>query len=99
MLLGTWFFHLEQGSRPFAAFSVPVGRADAKHFLELRVVFQSFTDFPQRCFFNLLIDLWLHWVFVAVCRLFLVAVNRGSSLVLVLGLLITVASLVVEHRL
>ena len=48
MLLGTWFFHLEQGSRPFAAFSVPVGRADAKHFLELRVVFQSFTEvFPH----------------------------------------------------
>ena len=42
VLLGTWFFHLEQGSRPFAAFSVPVGQADAKHFLRTQGCFSVF---------------------------------------------------------
>ena len=39
----------------------------------------------------------LHWVLVAVCRLSLVAVSRGYSLVAVHRLLIVVASLVAEH--
>ena len=39
------------------------------------------------------------WVFVAVCRLSLVAVGGGNSLVIMRGLLITVASLVEEHSL
>ena len=39
------------------------------------------------------------WVFVAVCRLSLVAADGGNSLVTVRGLLITVASLVEEHSL
>jgi len=41
----------------------------------------------------------LHWVFVAVPGLSLVAESRGYSLVAVSGLLIAVASLVAEHRL
>ena len=45
---------------------------------------------PQIFFLNLLIDLWLCWVFIAVCRLSLFTVH---------GLLIAVASLVVEYRL
>ena len=39
------------------------------------------------------------WVFVAACWLSLVLVNRGYSLAVVPGLLITVASPVPEHRL
>ena len=40
----------------------------------------------------------LHWVFVAAHRLSLVVANRGCCLVGVHGLLIAVASLVVEHK-
>ena len=36
----------------------------------------------------LLIYFWLHWVFVAVCRLFLVAMSRGYSLIVPHWLLI-----------
>ena len=43
------------------------------------------------------LSFWLCWVFVAACRLPLVAVSRGYSLAAMGGLLITVASLV-EHR-
>ena len=42
--------------------------------------------------------MWLCWVFVAVCRLSLVTVGRGYSLV-VLRLLIAAACLVAKHRL
>ena len=41
---------------------------------------------------------WLCWVFVSVCGLSLVVTSRGYSLIVVHGLLIVVASLVVEHR-
>ena len=41
----------------------------------------------------------LHWVFVAILQLSLVSVRKGYSLVAVWGLLIVVASPVVEHRL
>ena len=44
------------------------------------------------------IYLWLCWVFVAPRTLSLVATSRGHILVVGLGLLIAVASLVVEHR-
>ena len=50
-------------------------------------------------FFNLFIYFWLHWVFVAVCELSLVAASGGHSSVAVRGLLIAVASPVAEHRL
>ena len=40
----------------------------------------------------------LHWVFVAAHRLSVVVASRGYYLVAVHGLLIAVASLVVEHR-
>ena len=43
--------------------------------------------------------LWLWWVFVAACGLSLVVVSGGCCLVAVRGLLIAVASFVVEHRL
>ena len=42
---------------------------------------------------------WLHWVFVAVLRLSLVAASGGYSLAVVLRLLTAVASLVAEHGL
>ena len=45
--------------------------------------------FKMHCSFT---DFWLHWVFVAVCRLSLVAA-RGAPLVLACGVLIAVASL------
>ena len=49
--------------------------------------------------FILFIYFWLHWVFVAVRGLSLVAASRGLLFVAVRRLLIAVASLVVEHRL
>ena len=49
---------------------------------------------------------WLHWVFIAVYRLFvavhglyLAAVRGGYSLVVVCGFLTELASLVAEHEL
>ena len=42
---------------------------------------------------------WLLWVFVAIHRLSLVAVSEDYCLAGVCGLLIVVASLVLEHRL
>ena len=55
---------------------------------------------------NLFIYFWLYWVFVATCRLSLVEASGGYSslqcrglLIAVGGLLIVVASLVVEHGL
>ena len=41
---------------------------------------------------------WLHWVFIAVCRLSVVVASRGYSS-LQCGLLTAVASLVAEHGL
>ena len=49
-------------------------------------------------FFFLFKIVWFLWVFVAMCRLSLVVVSRGHSLVVVCGLLIQVASLVAEHQ-
>ena len=48
---------------------------------------------------NLFIYFWLHWVFVAVQGLCLVVESWGLLFVAVRGLLIAVASLVVEHGL
>ena len=56
-----------------------------------------FTFIYQQIFFK--IYFWLHWVFVAACRLSLVALGRGYSLVVGQGLLIAVASLVSGHGL
>ena len=42
---------------------------------------------------------WLHWVFIAVRRLFSSCGERGLLFVVVRGHLIAVASLVVEHGL
>ena len=49
-------------------------------------------------FLNLFICFWLRWVFVAVHRLSLVAAS-GVLFIAVCGLLIAVASLVMEHGL
>ena len=46
---------------------------------------------------NLFLSFWLHWVFIAVCRLSLAAASGGYSSLS--GLLIVVASLVAEHGL
>ena len=43
-------------------------------------------------------NFWFLWVFVALCRLSLVVVSRGHSLVVVCGLLIQVASLVAGQQ-
>ena len=43
--------------------------------------------------------LWLYQVFIAACRLSLVAVSWGYSLTTVCGFLIVVVCLVVEHGL
>ena len=43
--------------------------------------------------------IWLHWVFVAACRLFSSCGQWGLLFVAVRGLLIAVASLVAQHRL
>ena len=48
---------------------------------------------------KLFVYFWLHWVPIAACRLSLAVASRGCCLVAVLQLLISVASLVVEHRL
>ena len=48
-------------------------------------------------FFTIYFYFWLLWVFVTACRLSLVAESRGYSLAVVCGLLIAVASLVLEH--
>ena len=50
-------------------------------------------------FFKNLIYFLLCWVFVTVCRHCLVAASGAYSLAVVHGFLVTVASLVVEHRL
>ena len=50
-------------------------------------------------FYFFVIYFWLHWVFVAACRLFSSCVEQGLLFVAVHGLLIAVASLVAEHRL
>ena len=42
---------------------------------------------------------WLHWVFIAACRLFSSCSEQGLLFVVVFGLLIAVASLVAEHGL
>ena len=41
----------------------------------------------------------LQWVFIAACRLSLIAASRGYSLVALCGLLIAMTSLVAEHEL
>ena len=45
-----------------------------------------------------MIYFWLCWAFIAVCGLFLVAVSRGCSLVVMRGLLTAVASLFCRAR-
>ena len=48
---------------------------------------------------NIFIYFWLHWVFVAVRGLSLVAMSGGYSFLAVRRLLVAVASLVEEHGL
>ena len=48
---------------------------------------------------HLFIYLWLLWVFIAMCRLFLVVTRKGYTVVVMCGLLIAKASLVAEDRL
>ena len=51
------------------------------------------------CFFVVVVNFWLPWVFTAMRGLSLVAESRGYSLVVVRGLLIAVDSLVVQRGL
>ena len=48
---------------------------------------------------NVFIYFWLHWIFITVCRLYLVVGSLGFSLVAVLSFLTAAASLVMEHKL
>ena len=64
--------------------------------MDVRVFFVFF--FFLDLFYLFIFYFCLHWVFVAACRLSLVAASGGYS-VAVHGLLIAVASLVVEHGL
>ena len=50
-------------------------------------------------FIYLVIYFWLHWVFVATCRLSLAAASGGLLFIAVHLLLVVVTSLVAEHRL
>ena len=50
-------------------------------------------------YFILFIYFWLCWVFVAARKLSLAAASEGLLFIVVRGLLIAVASLVVEHGL
>ena len=50
-------------------------------------------------FYYFLFIYWLRWVFIAACGLSLVVANGGLLFIAVRGLLIAVASLVVEHGL
>ena len=56
-------------------------------------------SFLKNKFIYLFIYFWLRWVFVAARRLFSSCGKRGLLFVAARGLLIAVASLVVEHRL
>ena len=49
--------------------------------------------------YTVLFIYWLHWVFVAARGISIVVESGGCSLAVVCGLLISVASLVEEHRL
>ena len=62
-------------------------------------ILQRTFDNVWRHFLKIYFYFWLHWVFVAVCGLSLVAMSGGYSLVAMLGLLIAVASLFAEHGL
>ena len=57
----------------------------------------NFIFFPS-FFLSFSLSSWLHWVSIATCGLSLVAVSGGYSLVVVHRLLISVASLVLEHE-
>ena len=67
------------------------------HFLMSVLMTAMATHTPFLKGFSLLV--WLWCIFVAACRLSLVAASRGSSLVAVFRVFIAVASLIVEHRL
>ena len=74
-----------------------MGGDDACELLSLK---SEFLDFIFLFFKNLFIYFWLCWVFIAAGGLSLVAASGGcSSLRCTQGLLIAVASLVVEHGL
>ena len=97
-----WEIH---GQRNLAGYS-PQGRKESdpteatQHsFSTHNILLYVYTTFSLSIHQFLSIYSWLHWVFVAVCRLSLVAASGGYSLVAVCGLLTVVVSLVEEHRL
>ena len=57
------------------------------------------TPTSHRLWNFIIIYFWWHWVFVAVCRLSLVAASRGYPPVVVHRLLTAMASLVAKHEL
>ena len=64
--------------------------------MTLREVFNPFIRFK---YLYLFIFFWLQGIFIAVCRLSLVAASGDYSLVMEQGRLIAMASLVAVHRL
>ena len=67
--------------------------------LVLHVTLAHAMPIPALCLSLFFVYFWLCLIFIAVCRLSLVAASRGYSLVAVCGLLTVAASLVVEHGL
>ena len=70
------------------------------HMLHQKIILRYSTIlFCYFFFFKEFIYFWLCWVFVALHRLSFQLWQAGCTLVAVCGLLIALASLVVEHRL
>ena len=50
------------------------------------------------CFCTYSFPSWVHWIFIATCRLFLFAMREGYSLAVVCGLLLVATSLLAEPQ-
>ena len=76
-----------------------VGCFEFYFFSDVNIATPTFIYYFFSLFKILFIFFWLHWVFIAACRLFSSCGVQGLLFVAVHGLLISVASLVSEHRL
>ena len=90
--LRQWQWPSEWSLRPFTAVVEARGWAGAQAGASCSIFFSFKNVYLFLCF-------WLHWVFVAMCRLFLVTVSWGLLFIGVRGFLVAVASLVAERRL
>ena len=91
----------ESSFRPFLAKLAAIDHLCQDPLISSVVAKQGFSFFILFFFFFLkyiYFWFWLCWVFMAMCRLSLVAASRGYSLVAVSGRLTAVASPGAEHR-